>query len=164
MKIIPAITLPKVSQQANLPNSNPSKNIPGPSMTDSILATQVINSLQAIHSSNVAALLDSRSPVSNRQLEWKLLLHDLIIARGREYVSRLHGDEQVIDKMDQSGTTDLDLAVRICYGFVLSDVTILDAVETGLIFMTALIVRDVCISLSVCPCSCAMIPHRCLEV
>jgi hypothetical protein len=104
---------------------------------------QVLNSLQAIGLSEADSLLGLNVPVANRRAEWNTRSPDSIMDRGDEYVRRLHGDNGVLDKLDAYGTADLSLVTKLCYGFIISDTAILDAADTSLAFLTALIIQDV---------------------
>jgi hypothetical protein len=48
-----------------------------------------------------------------------------------------------MDQMDNSGTEDLGVLARIMYGYVLSNVEILSAVETSYVAIAGLIPQDV---------------------
>lgn len=88
-------------------------------------------------------LLGPNAPVSNRASEWITAPGASFMERGEAYATRLHGDDRVLDRLDEYGTADLGFVVRLCYGSILSDVTILDAADTSLAFLAALITQDV---------------------
>jgi hypothetical protein len=51
-----------------------------------------------------------------------------------------------MNQMDNSGTVDLGLVARLMYSHILSNVSVLNAVDTSFVMIAALIPQDVCSS------------------
>lgn len=136
IKAIPAIGMPKVRREPGrtLPNQR--------GLIFAMGDCQVLNSLQVLGSAE-HTLLGPDASVSNRASEWITAPGASFMERGEAYATRLHGDQRVLDRLDEYGTADLGFIVRLCYGYILSDVTILDAADTSLAFLAALITQDV---------------------
>ncbi|KAK4191406.1 hypothetical protein QBC35DRAFT_12235 [Podospora australis] len=68
-----------------------------------------------------------------------------ILQRGQTFFESLYGKitKRVMGQMDQSGTEDLGLVARLVYGYILSNTSVLNAVETSFVAIAGLIPLDV---------------------
>lgn len=107
--------------------------------------TEVLNAIQVIGQTSDAALLEN-SPVAARSAQWReetAVSMAAVKDRGLRYVTKLHGDPDVVANLDAYGTADLGMVVSMCYGYLISDVAILDESETSLAFLAALVAQQV---------------------
>ncbi|KAK3366051.1 AhpD-like protein [Lasiosphaeria ovina] len=68
-----------------------------------------------------------------------------ILQRGQRFFEDIYGkiSKRIMGQMDRSGTEDLGLAARLMYGYILSNTSVLNAVETSFVMIAALIPQDV---------------------
>ncbi len=68
-----------------------------------------------------------------------------ILHRGQAFFNAIYGKiaGRVMGQMDRSGTADLGLTARLMYGYILSNTSILSAVETSYVLLAGLIPQDV---------------------
>jgi hypothetical protein len=65
--------------------------------------------------------------------------------RGEEFFDRLYGkvSSRINRTMDESGTEDLGLAARLVYSYIMSNTSVLTAVESSYVLLAGLIPQDV---------------------
>ncbi|KAK3370141.1 hypothetical protein B0H63DRAFT_308704 [Podospora didyma] len=68
-----------------------------------------------------------------------------IIQRGQQFFDNVYGkvSKRVMGQMDSCGTEDLGLAARLMYGYITSNTSILNAVETSFVMIAGLVPQDV---------------------
>lgn len=89
----------------------------------------------------------SESPTS-RRADFSDAALPRIVQRGQDFFGTVYGKvaERVMNQMDNSGTVDLGLVARLMYSHILSNVSVLNAVDTSFVMIAALIPQDVCSS------------------
>ncbi|KAL9614654.1 MAG: hypothetical protein Q9167_000859 [Letrouitia subvulpina] len=98
-----------------------------------------INALLALKQATPSALLDgySDSSPTSRAAELYDVPSSRILERGKSFFDQVYG------QMDHSGTEDLGITARIMYGYVLSNMNVLNAAETSFVLLAGLIPQDV---------------------
>lgn len=68
-----------------------------------------------------------------------------VLQRGQDFFEKIYGkiSRRIMGHMDGSGTEDLGLIGRLTYGYVLSNVNVLNQQETSFVLIAALIPQDV---------------------
>jgi len=68
-----------------------------------------------------------------------------ILHRGQKFFDRVYGkvSKRVMGQMDRSGTEDLGVTARLMYGYLLSNVNVLSAVESSYVLIAGLVPQDV---------------------
>lgn len=68
-----------------------------------------------------------------------------ILHRGQIFFDQIYGkiSRRVMGQMDRSGTEDLGITARLLYGYVLSNTSVLNAVESSYVLLAGLIPQDV---------------------
>ena len=68
-----------------------------------------------------------------------------VLSRGLKYFSKTYGKvtRRVMSQLDQSGTEDLGITARLMYGYLLSNMNVLDAQESSFVLLAGLIPQDV---------------------
>ena len=82
---------------------------------------------------------------TNRRTEIYDMNSSYILHRGLAFFDQVYGkvSKRVMGQMDRSGTGDLGLTARLIYGYLLSNTSILTAVETSYVLIAGLIPQDV---------------------
>lgn len=108
---------------------------------------QTINALQSLNKAVPAHLADA--PFGDSPTHRRRDMYDTptaaVLDRGQVFFDQCYGKvaERVRTSLDQSGTEDLGLAVRLTYGYVLSPTGILSEAETSFVMIAGLIPQDV---------------------
>ena len=68
-----------------------------------------------------------------------------ILHRGQTFFDKIYGkvSKRVMGQMDRSGTEDLGITARLMYGYILSNTSVLTAVESSFVLIAGLIPQDV---------------------
>jgi hypothetical protein len=68
-----------------------------------------------------------------------------VLQRGQSFFDNVYGkvSKRVMGQMDRSGTEDLGLTVRLMYGYILSNTSVLTAAESSFVLIAGLIPQDV---------------------
>ncbi|RDW83208.1 hypothetical protein BP5796_04699 [Coleophoma crateriformis] len=108
---------------------------------------KTINALHALKTATPAELQDgpfAPSPSSRRGDLYDTPVSD-ILQRGQDFFEKIYGKiwQRIMEHMDGSGTEDLGLIGRLTYGYVLSNVNILNHRETSFVLIAALVPQDV---------------------
>jgi hypothetical protein len=84
------------------------------------------------------------SPTNRRRDVYETPASD-VLRRGRRFFDGCYGKvaPRVMTSLDNCGTEDLGLAVRLAYGYLLSTTSVLSEAETSLIMIAGLIPQDV---------------------
>ena len=71
-----------------------------------------------------------------------------MLQRGQSFFDDLYGKiaKRVMGQMDRSGTEDLGLTARLIYGHLISNTSVLTAVETSFVLIAGLIPQDVSVA------------------
>ncbi|KAF2501277.1 hypothetical protein BU16DRAFT_522264 [Lophium mytilinum] len=108
---------------------------------------KTINALYALKDATPASLLDEPTGASPsaRPAEVYSTPTAEILLRGQTYFEHVYGkvSTRVMGQMDGSGTEDLGVVARLLYGYVLSNESVLTAVETSFVMLAGLIPQDV---------------------
>ena len=67
-----------------------------------------------------------------------------ILHRGHTFFDKIYGkvSKRVMGQMDRSGTEDLGITARLMYGYILSNTSVLTAVESSFVLLAGLIPQD----------------------
>jgi len=108
---------------------------------------KTINALLALKAATPPSLLDepmAYSP-SARPVEVYDMPSSQILHRGQKFFDRVYGkvSKRVMGQMDRSGTEDLGVTARLMYGYLLSNVNVLSAVESSYVLIAGLVPQDV---------------------
>jgi hypothetical protein len=68
-----------------------------------------------------------------------------VLQRGQNFFDNVYGkvSKRVMGQIDRSGTEDLGLTVRLMYGYILSNTSVLTAAESSFVLIAGLIPQDV---------------------
>lgn len=109
--------------------------------------TQVINAIFAIKKATPPELFDSSSTSSptSRVNDIYHVPSSTILSRGSAFFDQTYGKvaDTVMENMEESGTEDLGATARLIYGYIVSNTTVLSAMETSFILIAGLIPQDV---------------------
>lgn len=116
---------------------------------------KTINALLELKRHTPDELVDqpmAASPTA-RAVELASVDSNALLHRGETFFSQVYGKiaARVMGQMDRSGTEDLGLTARLFYGYLLSNVTVLDPVETSWVLLAGLIPQDVSCEKAFCP-------------
>ena len=108
---------------------------------------QAINALFALKGATPPRLLDEPlgySPTA-RPVEVYDIPSSTILHRGQTFFDKIYGkvSKRVMGQMDRSGTEDLGISARLMYGYILSNTSVLTAVESSYVLLAGLIPQDV---------------------
>ncbi|KAI9678829.1 MAG: hypothetical protein M1817_005889 [Caeruleum heppii] len=111
---------------------------------------KTINALLALKTATPPSLLDlpsPRSPSSHTLRPTHTLSTPIpeVLHRGQRFFDRIYGKiaPRVMGQMENCGTEDLGIVARLMYGYVLSDIKVLSAVECSWVLIAGLIPQDV---------------------
>ncbi|KAL9640911.1 MAG: hypothetical protein Q9204_000504 [Flavoplaca sp. TL-2023a] len=111
-----------------------------------------INALYALKRVTPQNLLDEPLEYSpaGRSVELYDVPSSKIMQRGQAFFDQIYGkvSKRVMGQMDQSGTEDLGITARLMYGYILSNTSVLTALETSFVLLAGLIPQDVRIRIS----------------
>ena len=108
---------------------------------------QAINALFALKGATPPGLLDEPlgySPTA-RPVEVYDIPSSTILHRGQTFFDKIYGkvSKRVMGQMDRSGTEDLGITARLMYGYILSNTSVLTALESSYVLLAGLIPQDV---------------------
>jgi alkylhydroperoxidase/carboxymuconolactone decarboxylase family protein YurZ len=110
-------------------------------------ATQTINALLSLKAATPPHLQDAATEPSpsSRARDIYDTPSSTILDRGQKFFNRVYGkvSKRVMGQMDRSGTEDLGAVARLMYGYLLSDVQVLNEAETSWVLIAGLIPQDV---------------------
>ncbi|KAF2419605.1 hypothetical protein EJ08DRAFT_702784 [Tothia fuscella] len=108
---------------------------------------KTINALFELKKATPPHLLDPPMELSpsGRPIDVYDTSPSLILHRGQTFFNKVYGkiSKRVMGQMDRSGTEDLGLVARLMYGYLLSNVSVLNEVETSWVLAAGLIPQDV---------------------
>lgn len=89
------------------------------------------------------------SPTNRRRDLYDTPVPD-VLRRGRRFFDGCYGKvaPRVMTSLDNCGTEDLGLAVRLAYGYLLSTTSVLSEAETSFVMIAGLVPQDVSPTLS----------------
>ncbi|KAJ4302108.1 hypothetical protein N0V88_002244 [Collariella sp. IMI 366227] len=106
-----------------------------------------INALLELKKATPEDLLDEPEAFSptGRRADFYDTPPSQVMQRGQRFFEAIYGriTRRVMGQMDRSGTEDLGLVARLMYGHVLSNTSVLSAVETSYVMIAGLIPQDV---------------------
>jgi len=108
---------------------------------------KTINALFALKSVTPSHLIDEplmQSPTM-RPVEVFDVPAPRVLQKGQRFFDSIYGkiSKRVMGQMDRSGTEDLGIAARLMYGYILSNVSVLNRSETSYVLLAGLIPQDV---------------------
>ncbi|KAL2126088.1 hypothetical protein VTI74DRAFT_1721 [Chaetomium olivicolor] len=108
---------------------------------------RTINALLELKKATPEELLDEpeASSPSGRRADFYDTPASQVMQRGQTFFEAIYGkiSRRVMGQMDRCGTEDLGLVARLVYGHVLSNTSVLNAVETSYVMIAGLIPQDV---------------------
>ncbi|KAL8902097.1 MAG: hypothetical protein Q9192_000164 [Flavoplaca navasiana] len=106
-----------------------------------------INALYALKRVTPPNLMDEPLEYSptGRSVELYDVPPSKIMQRGQAFFDQIYGkvSKRVMGQMDQSGTEDLGITARLMYGYILSNTSVLTALESSFVLLAGLIPQDV---------------------
>jgi alkylhydroperoxidase/carboxymuconolactone decarboxylase family protein YurZ len=107
---------------------------------------KVINAIHALKSATPPNLFDdSKSNPTSRPYDIDNSPPLSILARGQAFFDKTYGKVagKIINDADSSGCPDLSTLIKLIYGYIVSDISVLNPMETSFAIVAGLIPQDV---------------------